>query len=109
MNLAQWKMESPIGPLYLVASENGLRGIFFDKQSTPLTKTLKGTEKPILLLAQTVQELEEYFQGRRQQFTLPFDIDGTPFQMRVWKELSKIPYGKTYSYRDIASRIQNPR
>ncbi|MGC5327421.1 methylated-DNA--[protein]-cysteine S-methyltransferase [Brevibacillus sp. SYSU BS000544] len=55
-----------------------------------------------------VTELNEYFQGKRKEFTIPFDYRGTPFQVVVWKALCEIPYGQTKSYTDIAEMIQKP-
>lgn len=110
MNSAQYLLKSPIGPLYLVASDKGLQGIFWKKQSAPMAKSLTSTDPATKILSKTVKQLEEYFQGKRQSFDLPFDIvSGTPFQKSVWQQLSKIPYGKTVSYKDIAAKIKNPR
>ncbi|CAM4494648.1 methylated-DNA-[protein]-cysteine S-methyltransferase [Paenibacillus endophyticus] len=53
-------------------------------------------------------ELIEYLQGVRTGFTIPFDCQGTPFQLEVWQALSDIPYGQTKSYSDIASLIRRP-
>lgn len=53
------------------------------------------------------QQLEEYFEGKRFQFQLPLLLTGTPFQKKVWKELQKIPYGGTISYKEQARRIGN--
>jgi methylated-DNA-[protein]-cysteine S-methyltransferase len=53
--------------------------------------------------------LDEYFDGRRKRFDIPFSLSGTNFQKQVWKELSKIPFGKTVSYKDIARKIKNPK
>ncbi len=53
-------------------------------------------------------ELFEYLQGKRKTFTVPFDFEGTPFQLAVWKALCEIPYGQTQSYSDIANHIQKP-
>jgi methylated-DNA-[protein]-cysteine S-methyltransferase len=53
-------------------------------------------------------ELIEYFQGKLKSFTVPFDFDGTPFQLDVWNALCEIPYGQTQSYSDIANHIQRP-
>lgn len=55
-----------------------------------------------------VFELMEYFEGKRKEFTVPFDFRGTPFQVSVWNALSEIPYGETRSYTDIANHIQRP-
>lgn len=102
----QWKMSSPIGPIYLVASEKGLQTVSWEKKSAPLASTLKGKDPETRVLAQAVAELEEYFLGRRKNFEVPLDAQGTPFQDRVWAELKKIPYGKTCSYGDIATRLK---
>lgn len=53
-------------------------------------------------------ELTEYLEGTRRDFTVPFDIKGTPFQLAVWNALCKIPFGQTQSYSDIAQVIQKP-
>ncbi|MEJ2024834.1 MAG: methylated-DNA--[protein]-cysteine S-methyltransferase [Deltaproteobacteria bacterium] len=58
---------------------------------------------------QAVEEIEEYFTGKRQQFEVPLDLQGTPFQRAVWRELLKIPYGGTVSYGEIARAIGNPK
>ena len=47
-------------------------------------------------------QLKEYFKGERKTFNLPLDLRGTEFQLKVWKQLQKIPYGKTFSYKQIA-------
>lgn len=53
-------------------------------------------------------QLSEYFEGRRRVFTFPMEPKGTPFQQSVWEELSRVPYGKTRTYKDIAASIGNP-
>jgi methylated-DNA-[protein]-cysteine S-methyltransferase len=58
---------------------------------------------------ETLQQLRQYFAGKRQQFELPISPQGTPFQERVWQELRKIPYGETVSYGTIAQRIGKPK
>lgn len=99
--LRQWKMDSPIGPLYLIASEKGLKSVLWKAKGVPFAATL--TEHKIL--AQAVQELTEYFDRNRLQFSVPLDVEGTEFQERVWKQLAQIPYGKTFSYSEIAVQI----
>lgn len=109
MNKAQYKIKSPLGSLYLVASTRGLQGIFFEKQSVPFARDLKTSAPEVKILRQSVVELGEYFTGQRQNFTLPLDLQGTAFQKRVWNQLSKIPYGETRSYKDIAIKIKNAK
>jgi methylated-DNA-[protein]-cysteine S-methyltransferase len=59
-------------------------------------------------LQQALSELRRYFAGEHLQFSCPLDLHGTPFQISVWRELSRIPYGETRSYRDIARTIGRP-
>lgn len=56
-----------------------------------------------------LRELHEYLRGARQQFDLPLDLRGTPFQLSVWEALAEIPYGQTTSYGAIAEQIGRPR
>jgi methylated-DNA-[protein]-cysteine S-methyltransferase len=109
MNAAQWVMKSRIGPLYLVASEKGLRGVFLKKKDTRMAKSLKGNRLEIKILSRTVHALKKYLDGKLKRFNLPLDAAGTRFQKSVWKELGRIPYGRTCSYKDIANRIKKPR
>ncbi|MFS4457944.1 methylated-DNA--[protein]-cysteine S-methyltransferase [Bdellovibrio sp. HCB2-146] len=101
MELVQFKMESVIGPLYLVASDKKLRGIFWKKQNVP-----NGKNK---IIEWAEAELNEYFQGSRYHFTVPLEPIGTEFQMRVWKKLQAIPYGKTISYKELACEVENSK
>lgn len=64
-------------------------------------------ETPLIKMA--AKQLDEYFNGERQQFDFPLDLTGTIFQTKVWQELLKIPYGQTKSYKDIAAAINNPK
>lgn len=107
MTQAQWIMNSKIGRLYLVASGKGLQGVFWTKQPVQMAKSLRGPEPEIRILSKAVRELKEYLAGKRKKFALPLDPKGTPFQKRVWKQLERIPYGKTCSYKDIAVKIRN--
>jgi methylated-DNA-[protein]-cysteine S-methyltransferase len=56
-----------------------------------------------------IKEIEEYLMGKRQIFTVPLDLKGTPFQVRVWEELCRIPYGQTRSYSFVAQQIGCPK
>ncbi|UNU73591.1 methylated-DNA--[protein]-cysteine S-methyltransferase [Moraxella nasovis] len=59
---------------------------------------------------QVCQQLDEYFQGRRQRFSIPLDVShGTPFQRQVWQALCNINYGETISYKALAERIGKPK
>ena len=76
--------------------------------------SIKMTEKNIIstdnkILLQAEKELEEYFDGKRKKFTLPLDLRGTDFQLRVWNVLRKIPYGETRSYKEVALAAGNEK
>lgn len=105
----QWRMDSKIGPLYLVASKKGLRGAGWKKQDIPMAKSLKGTEAEVKTLSRALRQIEQYLDGKRKKFELPFDVDGTTFQKSVWDEINKISYSETSSYKDIATRIKNAK
>ncbi len=66
-------------------------------------------EEETELIKKAATQLNEYFQGKRTVFDLPLDYEGTPFQIKVWQELQKIPYGQTRSYKEIAKAINNPK
>ena len=102
-------MNSKIGPLYLVASEKGLTGVYWSQQVIPLAQSLKLSLPQVRILKNTTKQLEEYLLGERKKFELPLELNGTHFQRQVWGELLKIPYGKTFSYSDIARKIKNPK
>lgn len=106
---AQWKINSPLGSLYLVASTHGLQQISRQKCPVPMAASLKGSAAEIQILMQATLELAEYFAGKRKRFGIPLAPQGTPFQQQVWRELEKIPHGSTCSYKDIALRIKNPK
>jgi len=61
------------------------------------------------LLKKANEELQEYFNGKRKVFDLPLAPEGTEFQLKVWKVLQGIPYGKTYSYKDVAIKVGNEK
>lgn len=104
-NEQQWKFDSPIGPLYLVVSDKGLRGLFWKRQSSPMIKNLKDSA----LLQETMTQVQEYLTGNRKTFSLPLDLKGTEFQVRVWSALLNIPYGETRSYKEIAIQLKNEK
>jgi len=107
---ASKRIESPVGPLLLVASGNSLVAILWKDEKpgrVPLGELLTDPGHPILL--ETERQLEEYFAGRRQLFTVKLSFLGTDFQQRVWNALLTIPYGETRSYAQLAAQIGQPR
>lgn len=92
--------------LLLVGDKQGLSHIFFYKNDDVIQKEWMENDD---FFKETIGQLEEYLQGKRKKFTIKLNPKGTGFQQKVWHELQKIPYGKTVSYGDIATRINNPK
>jgi methylated-DNA-[protein]-cysteine S-methyltransferase len=102
-------MQSPVGPLLLVADRSGLRRLHFAARSRRAELPPADAVEDAEALAPVVRQLEEYFAGERRTFDLSLAPGGTPFQAQVWTELCRIPYGETISYLQLAQRIDNPR
>jgi methylated-DNA-[protein]-cysteine S-methyltransferase len=103
------EIDTPTGKLHLIANEAALVGIFWqaeDYSSAELENATRDDRHPILMRA--VEQLNEYFAGKRTAFDLPLDPKGTEFQKKVWMALRGIPFGQTASYGQIAKRIGMP-
>ncbi len=95
MTLESARILSPVGIIEISGSDDGIRSIIFlEKESEP-------TPVPANL-QECADQLIEYFAGKRQSFQLKLDPRGTEFQLKVWKQLQQIPYGKTVSYLELA-------
>lgn len=112
------ELDSPLGPLTLGATEQGLCLLEFGSFADSRERILGWAKSNIgsvelreneSLLAEAKQQLTAYFAGELQQFQLPLDMRGTEFQRKVWEALNTIPYGEAASYKDIAVRIGNPK
>lgn len=110
--------DSPIGLLTIYAAPSGILKIEFGSfKDTAPHVTLWAKKHHIKgefvfnrsAVRAAVQQLDEYFRGRRFHFDLPLVLKGTVFQKTVWKELMNIPYGETRTYRDIARAIKAPK
>ncbi|MBS0433055.1 MAG: methylated-DNA--[protein]-cysteine S-methyltransferase [Proteobacteria bacterium] len=100
-------IETPIGPLLLVADEHGLTYIGLPRRGVAQKAPEDARHAPLKLRA-AQKQFEEYFAGARRAFDLPLHPHGTPFQLEVWGALLAIPYGETTSYAQIARRIRRP-
>ncbi len=105
MEKAQRKVDSKIGPLFIVVSAKALLGVFWKDQKIPKEKPDSLEAK---MLDKAEKQLGEYLSGKRKNFDIPFELEGTEFQKRVWAELQKIPYGETRSYKQIAAALKDP-
>ena len=97
-------LESPIGPLLVLADEDALLGI-----RTAQTGKAEAALPQSYLTRRAVLELQQYFAKERFSFDLPLRLCGTPFQEKVWRALAELPYGETTSYAAIARRIGSPK
>lgn len=100
--------QSPIGRLLLVGTDGVLEELHFPNslEQIQIPEDWRCDEQSF---QQVLQQLGEYFAGRRRQFDLKIAPKGTDFQKSVWQELCRIPFGQTASYGDIAMRIGNPK
>src|SRR5579862_4055392 len=118
------KVMSPVGPLFLAASDSGLVALEFDAR-LPGQQTIRPNprdlrteserkqskfqfEESSQALQPYVQQLEEYFAAKRREFTFALDLRGTDFQLACWRALVAIPYGETRTYADIARAVHRP-
>ncbi|MGE9550776.1 methylated-DNA--[protein]-cysteine S-methyltransferase [Erwinia amylovora] len=102
-------LPSPVGELKLVASDRGLAAILWENEDPKRVRLLnpqQDPQHPVLL--ETEKQLNEYFAGKRQRFSLTLDFKGTEFQKKVWQALVAIPFGETRSYSEIAREIGHP-
>lgn len=109
MTLSASLMESPVGPLTLVAGGAGLVAILWagdDPARVPLGPTVGDDSHPVIV--ETKRQLAGYFKGSIRHFDLPLDFRGTDFQKQVWAALLTIPFGETRSYGGIARQIGRP-
>jgi methylated-DNA-[protein]-cysteine S-methyltransferase len=101
------RMDSPVGPLLLVADEAGLRRIDFVEGRHPASPD-PAWQEHAGRFNEIIDQLNYYFAGSLKQFSVPMLPEGTEFQRKVWKSLCDIPYGETISYGQLAQRIGNP-
>ncbi|MCL2843555.1 MAG: methylated-DNA--[protein]-cysteine S-methyltransferase [Oscillospiraceae bacterium] len=93
--------QSPIGPLYIGERDGAISHLVF--------KPLAGEPGDTALLKEAARQLDAYFAGELQKFDLPLAPKGTAFQTRVWQMLQTIPYGVTWSYKQLAEAADSPR
>lgn len=101
---------SPIGWIYVVADQRGVKRITVTEESWEQTRVeFSGMKHDPTMCEETIRQLAAYFQQKRREFDVLFSIEGTPFHSSVWQALKDIPYGEVRSYADIAKKIGNPR
>ena len=98
-----------LGTLGIGAIEDKITDLFFEYEIENVKKNKNYVIKETPLIKKAASQLFEYLNGKRMEFDLPLLKDSTDFQISVWNELLKIPYGETRSYKDIAVAINNEK
>jgi methylated-DNA-[protein]-cysteine S-methyltransferase len=93
---------SPIGLIEILGTEEGLTALNF------VRRRRRQQSRPGPELKAAVAQVDEYFRGERKQFSLTLCLEGTDFQKKAWRELMRIPYGKTATYAEVAAAIGRP-
>ncbi len=97
-------INSPIGKLEINGGPSGIESIIYlNSEEADISKSIP------LELKEVVSQLKQYFNKERTDFDIKLAPKGTEFQLKVWKELQKIPYGKTVSYQQMANQLGNPK
>ncbi|MEV0699076.1 methylated-DNA--[protein]-cysteine S-methyltransferase [Saccharopolyspora sp. NPDC050389] len=107
MHSVKTVIDSPVGPLTLVAVDGALTGLYMESQRHRPPEEAFG-EPDATPFGPVIEQLGEYFSGQRSEFDLQMAPAGTPFQRTVWSALCEIPYGETITYGELAGRIGNP-
>jgi O-6-methylguanine DNA methyltransferase len=106
-------IDSPIGPIVVAATERGLCRVLFSTAPNGDKRRLIGGDQNVKLdrqaVAPYVKQIKGYFEGKRREFDLPLDVEGTSFQKRAWEAIGRIPYGETRSYGEVAREAGYPR
>lgn len=105
MNIESRYLPDLLNGITLVCGPRGLRAIDF--RASPGASPGDGAINATLIEAE--RQLREYFEGRRFVFDIELDLEGTAFQLAVWKAVAAIPYGETRSYREIATAVNRPK
>ena len=101
--------DSPFGEILAYGGEAGLRGLAFQRGRQAIRPDASWIESPrVSWLLETKRQLTAYFAGQRTAFDLPLDLRGTVFQLKMWRALMRLPYGKTLSYSEMARRMRHP-
>ena len=99
--MSRGTVETPVGPLTIVAGDSGLAAVLFGDEPG-------ASEDSHPVIAATARQVRQYFAGERRAFDLPLDLSGTQFQRRAWLALAAVPYGTTRSYGEQARLLGAP-
>lgn len=97
-------IETPVGILEIKGDAEGLASVLFKDSDDVVV-----SEKIPKELQDSVNQLQEYFDGKRKEFNIKLSPEGTDFQKKVWKQLEGIPFGKTATYQQMANQLGDPK
>jgi methylated-DNA-[protein]-cysteine S-methyltransferase len=100
------RINTPLGFLIVVSDGEGLCEITFESDSS--TMNMSNLKKDPTALGPIKAQIEAYLKGELKDFNITLSLSGTPFQKKVWSELTRIPFGETRSYQDIAKAVGSP-
>lgn len=96
-------IDSPLGPVLITADVHCILSVLVMDSREPIEESETET------IHQCKQQLQEYFEGKRKTFDLPLAQEGTPFQQKVWQQLTTIPFGQTITYMQLAKALGDPK
>lgn len=105
VNIYSSFIDTPLGRVILFADARNLTGIVLPGTDRRELSSWYPGEVGSPVIGEAARQIREYLDGDRTGFSLPLAMSGTPFQLRVWEEIRRIPYGRTMSYSDIALRL----
>jgi len=107
-SLYERRLPSPLGELHVVASDDAIVGVYWPgHKGAPVIVAKDGRAHPVL--DEASRQIQAYFAGERELFSLPLDLQGSTFQREVWALLADIPFGETRSYAELARALGRPQ
>lgn len=109
--IGYYSFDSKLGKLYMYFNEEGVIGLAFGEKDNQnnIKRYYEDSIKVDIKDYNYHDEILKYLDGDLKKFTVPFSFKGTPFQVKVWKELLNIPYGETRTYKEMANSIGSPK
>lgn len=107
MLVQQIEVPTPFGTWFLAASQKGI--VHFQNKPFKRIDLLSNQRPYFKILDEAKRELALYFSGQLKTLSSPVDLTGSEFQIKIWQQLTRIPFGKTASYKEIATHVQSPK
>lgn len=108
MKETQMKFKTKLGDIFICATREAVTRVSWHETDVNFLEN-ETAAKEAILIKKTFHQINEYLEGRRQNFDLPLFFNGTDFQNEVWRALSQIPYGVTINYSELAANIKRPK